>query len=210
MNKHLYCDTNGSPVYTASFSDEDSIPPDPAGFVSVEVPVTSDDVLLLREYCLQDGALFQRGPRPSPYYEWDPTALSWAVRPGALDEAKASTRKNVDRLRDQKHGLPITVDGVVFDADSQSVESIRGLTARVDRGDGLTTGWVGWRTFDNTMVWTDWPAAQVLEGLHTVSRAIEDRKQALLIAAWAHKAVIETLETLEEVTAYDVTAGWPE
>ena len=209
MNKFAYFNAAGDPLYTASYSDEGDIPEAPTGLVGLPAPASIPDAVLLAEYCLQGGELYRRGHAPSPHHQWDASASEWTLRAGAVDAAKEARCKAVDALRDEKHASPITVDGVAFDADVQSIENIRGIIARIERGDGLTTGWLGWRVFDNTMVWADWTAPQVLQGLYDVARALEDRKQSLLAAAWAHKAAIQGLETLDEVQAYDVTAGWP-
>ena len=59
------------------------------------------------------------------------------------------------------------------------------------------------------MHWAADDAATVLTSLTALSRAIENREQALLIAAWQHKAAIAALTSVEALLAYDVTAGWP-
>ena len=55
-------------------------------------------------------------------------------------------------------------------------------------------------------------AAMVLTNLTALSRAIEDREHALLVASWAHKKNIGDLADLGDIYAiinYDVTTGWP-
>lgn len=96
-----------------------------------------------------------------------------------------------------------------FDADTLSRERISNTIARLQRGDGLPHGWVGWRDADNQMRWADSSAEEVLKNLTDLARAIEDREQALLITSWQHKANIEKLSTIEEILAYDVTKNWP-
>jgi len=49
----------------------------------------------------------------------------------------------------------------------------------------------------------------VLANLTALSRAIEDREQALLVASWTHKANIAALTDIDAILAYDVTANWP-
>ena len=89
------------------------------------------------------------------------------------------------------------------------IDYISGMIARLNRGDELPTGWMGWRDAANEMHWATDDAATVLANLTALSRAIEDREQALLVASWAHKANIVALEDIDAIAAYDVTAGWP-
>lgn len=126
-----------------------------------------------------------------------------------LAAAALDARERIDSLRDEKRLLPVAYQGVLFDADPASIANIQGLSARIARGDGLTAGWAGWRTFDNAMVWVDDSPADVLGHLNAISRELEDRQQAILLCAWGHKAAIAALDTVEAVLAYDITAGWP-
>ena len=96
-----------------------------------------------------------------------------------------------------------------FDADKVSRERISGMIARLQRGDGLPAGWMGWRDTANEMQWVTDDAATVLANLTALSRAIEDREQTLLIASWTHKANIEALTDIDAILAYDVTKNWP-
>ncbi len=95
-----------------------------------------------------------------------------------------------------------------FDADKTSRERISGMIARLQRGDGLPAGWMGWRDTENNMHWGTDDAATVLANLTALSRAIEDREQALLVASWTHKANISALTDIDAILAYDTTAGW--
>jgi hypothetical protein len=59
------------------------------------------------------------------------------------------------------------------------------------------------------MQWVTDDAATVLANLTTLSRAIEDREQALLVASWQHKANIAALTDIDAIIGYDVTKNWP-
>ena len=83
------------------------------------------------------------------------------------------------------------------------------MIARLQRGDGLPAGWMGWRDASNQQHWSQDDAATVLANLTALSRAIEDREQALLVASWTHKANIAALDDIDAILAYDVTANWP-
>lgn len=142
---------------------------------------------------------------PTPYHRWD-----WASRTFLPDvaAAKADARQKVDELRAQKSYAPIDYAGANFDADALSRERISGSILRLLRGDGLPTGWLGWRDADNVMRWGSATEAQVQAHLRNLSAAIEDREQYLLIKAWTKKAQIDALPTVEAVLAYDLMAGW--
>lgn len=59
------------------------------------------------------------------------------------------------------------------------------------------------------MHWITDDASTVLTNLTALSRAIEGREQALLVAAWQHKANIAALTDIDTIIGYDVTANWP-
>lgn len=118
----------------------------------------------------------------------------------------------IDQERTRRHELPIAFAGAWFDSDKEARENISGTLLRLLRGDGLPADWVGWRDNHNSMHWTDAPAAAVLEQLRGLSSAIEDRKQALLIAAWMKKAATQALVDLDDragLEAFDLGADWP-
>ena len=83
------------------------------------------------------------------------------------------------------------------------------MIARLQRGDGLPAGWVGWRDASNQQQWVTDDATTVLANLTALSRAIEDREQALLVASWNHKANIAALTDIDAIIAYPITEGWP-
>ena len=130
---------------------------------------------------------------------------------GGLDCLSAATDPRAVKLSDLRKYLAdrlcLPCNG--FDADRISRDRISGMIARLQRGDGLPAGWMGWRDAANAYRWTDDDAAAVLASLTALSRAIEDREQALLVASWQHKANIEALEDIDAILSYDVTANWP-
>jgi len=122
-----------------------------------------------------------------------------------LDSARNAKLEHVSVELNQRLYLPCNG----FDADKMSRDRISGMIARLQRGDGLPAGWMGWRDADNQQHWAKDDAATVLANLYTLSRAIEDREQALLVASWTHKANIAALEDIDAILAYDVTKNWP-
>ena len=140
--------------------------------------------------------------KPSPNHEWDWATKSWLPN---LDAACNARLQEVAAELNKRLYLPCNG----FDADNVSRDRISGTIARLQRGDGLPAGWMGWRDVANEMHWATDDAATVLANLTTLSRAIEDREQALLVASWTHKANIAALEDIDAILAYDVTQGWP-
>lgn len=140
--------------------------------------------------------------KPSPHHEWDWPTKSWLPN---LDSAREA--KKQDTATELARRLYLPCNG--FDADKTARERISGMIARLQRGDGLPNGWVGWRDASNQQQWATDDAATVLSNLAALSRAIEDREQALLVASWTHKANIAALTDIDAIIGYDVTANWP-
>lgn len=140
--------------------------------------------------------------RPSPHHEWDWTTKSWLPN---LDAARESKLQQVVAELNARLYLPCNG----FDADNVARGRISGTIARLQRGDGLPAGWIGWRDASNQQQWAEADAATVLASLITLSCAIEDREQALLTASWQHKANLNALEDFAAILSYDTTAGWP-
>lgn len=159
------------------------------------------DVDFSEDY-VQDGEIVRRPPSPSPHHEWDWPTKSWFPN---LDAARKAKLQEVAAELGRRLYLPCNG----FDADKVSRERISGMIARLQRGDGLPAGWVGWRDASNQQQWAADDAATVLANLTALSRAIEDREQVLLIAAWQHKAAITDLDDIGAILAYPVTEGWP-
>ena len=141
-------------------------------------------------------------PTKPPHHEWDWPTKSWLPN---LNAAKAAKKTEIETELSRRLYLPCNG----FDADKVSRERISGMIARLQRGDGLPNGWVGWRDASNQQQWATDDAATVLSNLAALSRAIEDREQALLVASWTHKANIAALDDIDAILAYDVTANWP-
>jgi hypothetical protein len=139
--------------------------------------------------------------KPSPHHDWDWATKSWLPN---LDAARASKLQQVSAELNTRLYLPCNG----FDADKVSRERISGMIARLQRGDGLPAGWLGWRDANNDMQWAADDAATVLASLTALSLAIENREQALLVASWTHKANISALDDIDAILAYDVTAAW--
>jgi len=141
------------------------------------------------------------GKRPSQFHRIDTNIGAWVAN---TEEAKAEKKKEIESELNTRLYLPCNG----FDADKVSRERISGMIARLQRGDGLPAGWLGWRDASNDMQWAADDAATVLASLTALSLAIENREQALLVASWTHKANISALDDIDAILAYDVTAAW--
>lgn len=151
---------------------------------------------------VQNGELVPFPAKPSPHHDWDWTSKSWLPN---LDAARKSKLQQVTTELNTRLYLPCNG----FDADKVSRERISGTIARLQRGDGLPAGWMGWRDASNQQRWAEDSAATVLANLTALSCAIEDREQALLITSWQHKANLNALEDFAAILSYDLTTGWP-
>jgi hypothetical protein len=196
MNYLQYDTTSGQIICRGSAPDSADLTP--LGYTLAGGDYSSVD---FSEDYIENGAIVRRPAKPAPHHDWDWTSKSWLPN---LDAAKAAKKTEIETELSRRLYLPCNG----FDADNVSRERISGTIARLQRGDGLPAGWLGWRDASNDMHWAADDAATVLANLTALSRAIENREQALLIAAWQHKAAIAALTSVEALLAYDVTAGW--
>jgi len=198
MKKFVFI-SNGEPVSTIIPSDGEDIS---NGVDLFEVPFDLQDEYIYSHYYFRSGEWRYIGQRPSPYHIINRDLTIWIPN---LDAARATKLQEVSSELNRRLYLPCNG----FDADKVSRDRINGTIARLQRGDGLPAGWMGWRDADNQQHWAEDDAATVLANLYTLSRAIEDREQALLVASWTHKANIAALEDIDAILAYDVTKNWP-
>lgn len=164
------------------------------------------DVVASAEQYVSDGALTHRPPCPSDSHDWDWTTKAWQPNTAA---ARAKKKAAIAAEQARRSVAPITYAGSPYDADATARERISGTLARLLRGDGLPAGWVGWRDYANAMHWGSDTAEVVQAHLAGLSAAIEDREQALLIAAWQHKAALDALTDIGDILSYDTTSNWP-
>ena len=151
---------------------------------------------------VQNGELVPFPAKPSPHHEWDWPTKSWLPN---LDAARESKLQQVATELSTRLYPPCNG----FDADQVSRARISGTIARLQRGDGLPAGWIGWRDASNQQQWAEDDAVTILANLTALSCAIEDREQALLTASWQHKTNLKALEDFAAILSYDTTTGWP-
>ena len=178
------------------------VAPDGSGLDHISNVLIDPPEVDFNEDYIQDGAVVRRPQKPSPHHEWDWPTKSWLPN---LAAARASKLQEVVTELNARLYLPYSG----FDADNVARGRISGTIARLQRGDGLPAGWIGWRDASNQQRWAEDDAMTVLANLTALSRAIEDREQALLTASWQHKANLNALEDFATILSYDTTAGWP-
>lgn len=220
MKKQLCVDENGKIVHALTLNPEfqgiDSVNIFYLGQGFRVIDVSDEDWLLGKssvssdDYYYAEFDMVRRPDRPTALHEWNWLTHEWSIGNSTMEHKREELSKVVDSIRDRKNLLPIDVDGVVFDADSHSIQNIEGVVRRILRGDGLPSGWQGWRTFDNSMIWVDSTPEHVLSGLNDVARAIENRRQSIFSAAWLKKAEISSLDSAESILGYDPQSGWPD
>lgn len=142
--------------------------------------------------------------RPSPYHVWDIHTNTFSLIPEAKKKAKEDLLLRIQK--ELKTRLYSPCDG--FDATPVSRERITNVILRIQRGDGLPSGWKGWRDSSNQMRWADCDAETVLLRLTDLMRNIEDREQRLLLASWKHKEKIKDLKEMDKVLSYEVRSYW--
>lgn len=152
-------------------------------------------------FYVENSVLMVAPNKPSNFHEWDWDLKTWVED---LESGKADYLTQVTRELNKRIVLPCNG----FDADSISRERITNTILRLQRGDGLPSGWVGWRDASNQMHWATATAEEVLVHLTDLARAIENREQALLLNAWQHKAAINAMTTLEDLMNYNINEGW--
>lgn len=190
----MYAQIDETGRVIAAFELFDVEPPEGENIVELPYGVSAIAALQLR-YTTLDGFVEDLGLSPNSQ---------------SLEECSSDLMRALFYKQQERIDSVIQYGGTPFDADPISRSRISGLLSRIQRGDGLTAGWMGWRDAINNMHWATDDAATVATHLAALSSAIENREQALLIAAWTHKHNISQLTTVESILAYDVNSGWPE
>ena len=136
-------------------------------------------------------------------------------KPALVPRPPASTADMINKVlvaleteRDRLRYAPISYGGTLFDADADSQALISGTLARLTRGDGLPTPWVGWRDHANIQHWDSDDAAAVAAHLRSLAGRIENREASIRVASWQKKAEVIALETVSAIQSYPVQTGW--
>jgi hypothetical protein len=199
MNLILVPDENGEISYTATFSSDSDIPDiENAIIFKGEIPEISD----LSCFYVKDGILKEREKKYNDFLTWNKELEEWVPD---LYRARVAKKQEIETVLKRKlYEEPCNG----FDADMVSRSRISGLLQRLQRGDGLPSGWIGWRDASNNMHWSLNTPEQVYSYLSALSLAIEDKEQAMLLSAWMHKKNIDDSNNLEYILSYPVEEGW--
>lgn len=167
----------------------------------------------IRRYRVSGGQLIEYQP-PQPTstadvdWVWHADLWRWVALPTVAARLRQRDAE-VSALVVSKSAEPIALDGMTFDADETARGRMLGTLLQLLLGLGLPAGWEGWRDHDNIMRWASVADMVVRDGLAALTRAIAEREQGLLLAAWAIKATLATLPTVEAIDAFDISQGWP-
>jgi hypothetical protein len=118
-----------------------------------------------------------------------------------IEKFKADKIESINAERERRGVLPITFQGIEWDADEFSQRNISAWMASIAAGVAIPPGFT-WRAADNTNHAAD---AAFINGL---GAAITLRGTLLYQTSWGKKAEVAALTTVDAVKAYDVTAGW--
>lgn len=194
---HTVTPGNDDDVAAGKFGPVDRLQPVPPGVSDLRYVVE-------RMYFHSVDGWRHRLPAPSGHHRW--SGETWVVD---LDGIRASLVEAVRREMDTRIYAPIAYQGAVFDADALSRERITRVMYRLERGDGLPPGWRGWRDGENNMHWADSTEESAWSELRGLATVIENREQAVLLAAWIHKDTLGGLTDVDALLMYDTTADWP-
>jgi hypothetical protein len=140
-----------------------------------------------------------RFERPSLRHQWD-VQQGW-VDQSTLPQVKADKTEAINVEREHRGVLPITFQGIEWDADDLSQRNVSAWMASIAAGVAIPPGFT-WRAADNTNHPAD---AAFVNGL---GAEITLRGTVLYQTSWGKKAEVEALTTVQAVKAYDVTVGW--
>lgn len=185
------CDSQTLAILQEQYQDE---------FIEAQELVSPDT------HYIVDGVIHKIPMPPDMFHVWDQNQNQYVFD---IERKRRSLIASVNQELNRRLYLPIEFESAFFDSDELARQRITGTKSRLLEGAGLPAGWVGWRDASNQQRWATDDAATVLANLTALSRAIEDREQALLIASWQHKANLNALEDFNEILSYDTTAGWP-
>jgi hypothetical protein len=122
----------------------------------------------------------------------------------SIEQVKEVKRQEINAYREVKLDSGLWYLGYNWDTDERSRANITGMTAGMASGIPLPAG-LTWRDSNNNNV----PFNQTK--LVTLAGYILLYVNQVYGASWAMKSVLENMETLEELDAFDVrTQSWPD
>lgn len=151
-------------------------------------------------------------PRPTKYHQWNPSNFTFELVPDALNLARVDRKNEIEQERRVRNTTVISYDDKNLDGDATAqknlADKLAGVKERLRLSVSMDPAIMVWKDADNLIhtwndlqAYCDWLAGYVI--------ALEDRGTRLYAAAWQHKLNLEALTTVEDILAYDITAGWP-
>lgn len=168
----------------------------PSGLVEIHTDDTPSK--LCNEYAIIDSELVFIGEKPKGVpVTLDVDLKQWIPN---VEPLKYILRSKINDERYKRSIAPINYMGAFFDADEKAQSNIIGWQTQILAGYVLPDNFV-WRDTANIDHAAD---SDFVNGLAV---AIALRNTALYQAAWAKKAVIDTL-SIDDLLSYVVEAGW--
>ena len=174
---------------------------------------TSDDVTCETHYVdisVGSPVIRELPACPGECYEFDYATCTWGPK---RQEAIAVRKSELVTERVRRNYLPITHDGVTLDADAIAQRNLsdkkQEAEERLRLGIDMPSDLLIWKDYDNVLHTFD-TLQDYLDFISGFVIALAERGTRIYVAYWTHKENIDALITVEDVLAYDITAGWPE
>lgn len=119
-----------------------------------------------------------------------------------LQQAIDEKCSDVNDFRDIVLNAGFTWNGNIYDTGSISLMNITATVAAINSGVTIPSNFT-WRTQDNQNV------GMTAQQFVTFALSTFAWGEGVYIVSWTHKASIQALTTVADVTAYDFTTGWP-
>jgi hypothetical protein len=171
--------------------------------VSFPSPLKAGDVEPFGYQVVQEVA----APTSSPFVRVESGALAlidgvwtqtWNQIPAAVTDAQTQLLGALANARYEAQIVPVTINGVTVNADSASLTMLK---SAIDYLNGSTTAMVNFKAVSG---WTTLSLAQLQE----LAEAINAQIQTCFTNEYAHTQKIMKLDTIDTISAYDITTGW--
>lgn len=200
--------------YIATFNEHGEIlqsiicPEDDLQYYNNYIFLQPDDVIEQDQYYIPDinnPVKTLLTGRPSEYHQYDYVNKQWVILNEHQDISKIDKKNEIINTMNKLRFSTILYDGKNLDANELSQTNISGKILQLQNEIALSivSGDLFWKDADNVIhTWTD--PAIYLEWLQGLQIAIANRTSTLYQTAWAGKAEVDLLTTIQAVIDYDV------
>lgn len=200
--------------YIATFNEHGEIlqsiicPEDDLQYYNNYIFLQPDDVIEQDQYYIPDinnPVKTLLTGRPSEYHQYDYVNKQWVILNEHQDLSKIDKKNEIINTMNKLRFSTILYDGKNLDANELSQTNISGKILQLQNEIALSivSGDLFWKDADNVIhTWTD--PAIYLEWLQGLQIAIANRTSTLYQTAWAGKAEVDLLTTIQAVIDYDV------